>query len=62
MVTLTGPTTGRLSAIGMAIVLPTGSDALIGQVVLEDLDLRADCARGRLVVPPESPDRRVWRL
>ena len=50
------------TAITTAVVLPTGSDALIGQIVLEDLDLRADCARGRLVVPPETPDRRVWRL
>lgn len=38
-----------------AIVLPAGSEVLIGQIVLERLDLLADCARQRLVINPESP-------
>jgi hypothetical protein len=45
-----------------AFVLPEKSDPLIGQIVLERLDLRADCVQQRLVVPPESPDRPVLRL
>jgi predicted aspartyl protease len=39
-----------------AFVLPEDGVPLIGQIVLERLDLRADCAEQRLVVPPESPD------
>lgn len=38
-----------------AIVLPAGSEALIGQIVLERLDLVADCAEERLVPSPDSP-------
>lgn len=52
---------GRTTVVD-AFALPTGSDALIGQIVLQRLDLRADCARHRLVVPPETPDGPVLRL
>jgi clan AA aspartic protease len=38
-----------------AIVLPAGSEALIGQIVLERLDLVADCAEETLVPSPDSP-------
>lgn len=38
-----------------AIVLPAGSEALIGQIVLERLDLVADCAEERLAPSPDSP-------
>ncbi len=38
------------------IIGPESCDALIGQVVLEELDLLADCTNRRLVPHPESPD------
>ena len=37
------------------IVGPPGSQPLLGQIVLERLDLLVDCARGRLTPRPESP-------
>lgn len=45
---------GRTTVVD-AIVLPAGSEALIGQIVLERLDLVADCAEERLVPSPDSP-------
>ena len=65
VVTVVGPinvTIRERTTVVDAFVLPEKSDPLIGQIVLERLDLRADCARQRLVVPPESPDRPVLRL
>ncbi len=44
------------------IVIPVGADALIGQLVLERLDLIADCTNQRLTPRPESPDRPLVRL
>jgi len=39
-----------------AAILPSGTEILIGQIVLERLDLFVDC-RGQTLVPrPESPD------
>jgi clan AA aspartic protease len=52
---------GRTTVVD-AFALPEEGDPLIGQIVLERLDLLADCARQRLVVPPETPDRPVLRL
>ncbi|NCQ33292.1 MAG: clan AA aspartic protease, partial [Armatimonadetes bacterium] len=37
------------------VVGPPGSEALLGQVVLEELDLLVDSAQGKLVPRPESP-------
>lgn len=37
------------------VVGPPGSEGLLGQVVLEELDLLVDSARGKLVPRPESP-------
>jgi clan AA aspartic protease len=37
------------------IVGPPASDALIGQIVLEELDLTADCQNQTLTPRPESP-------
>lgn len=45
-----------------AFTLPVGSAPLIGQIVLERLDLMADCVSQRLTVPPESPDRPLLPL
>ena len=45
-----------------AIVVPVGADALVGQIVMERLDLIADCANQTLAPRPESPDRPLLRL
>lgn len=39
-----------------AIVEEEGTKPLLGQIVLEDLDLLVDCKNGRLMPNPESPD------
>ncbi|MBI3267382.1 MAG: aspartyl protease family protein [Planctomycetes bacterium] len=39
-----------------AVVEPGKSYALLGQIPLEGLDLRVDCAGRRLIPNPESPD------
>ena len=44
------------------IVIPTSCDALVGQIVLEGLDLVADCRNRTLAPRPESPDRPLMRL
>ena len=44
------------------IVLPQGVDALVGQLVMERLDLVADCVARTLHPRPESPDRPLMRL
>ena len=44
------------------IVLPRGADALVGQLVMERLDLVADCVAQTLHPRPESPDRPLMRL
>ena len=43
-----------------ALVL--GDEVLIGQTVLEKLDLLADCANGRLVPNPAHPDQPVSKV
>lgn len=37
------------------IVGPPGSEPLLGQIVLEAMDLLVDCSQQRLVPRPESP-------
>ena len=37
------------------IVIPPGNEVLIGQVILEELDLIADCQKRALYPRPESP-------
>ena len=44
------------------VVVPAGADALVGQVVMEQLDLVADCVTRTLGPRPESPDRPLLRL
>ncbi len=44
------------------IIGPPSSEPLIGQIVLEALDLAADCANRTLGPRPESPDRPLLKL
>jgi predicted aspartyl protease len=44
------------------IVGPPLSESLIGQVVLEELDLMADCVNRALTSRPESPDDPLLKL
>ncbi len=44
------------------IVVPEGADALIGQVVMETLDLIPDPMNQTLGPRPESPDRPLLRV
>ena len=44
------------------IVLPQGAEALVGQIIMEGLDLVADCVAQTLHPRPESPDRPLMRL
>ena len=44
------------------VVLPQGTDALVGQLVMERLDLVADHVAQTLHPRPESPDRPLMRL
>jgi len=37
------------------VVGPPGSEPLLGQIILERLDLLVDCKEGKLVPRPESP-------
>ena len=60
-----GPLTVRIGDREMptnCVVVPIGADALIGQAVMEVLDLIADCASRTLGPRPESPDRPLMRL
>ena len=43
-------------------VVPEGADALVGQIVMERLDLVADCTNRTLTPRPESPDKMMFRL
>ena len=44
------------------IVGPPMSEPLVGQIVLEALDLIADCATQTLTPRPESPDRPLLKV
>lgn len=60
-----GPLTVRIGDRWMhasCVVVPTGTDALVGQVVMEQLDLVADCVTRTLGPRPESPDLPLLRL
>ncbi len=43
-------------------VVPAGADALVGQLIMEGLDLVADCKNRSLTPRPESPDMPMFRL
>lgn len=60
-----GPLTIRLGDRFMTtdcIVGPPLSEPLIGQIVLEELDLLADCGNRTLLPRPESPDYPLLKL
>ena len=60
-----GPVTVRIGDRFMnadCIIGPPSSEPLIGQVVLESLDLLADCGNLAVVPRPESPDRPLLKL
>ena len=60
-----GPVTVRVEGRAMiteCVVLPPDSEALIGQIILERLDLMADCQAQRLHPRPESPLRPMLSL
>ena len=62
---IAGPLTVRIGdrwTSTNCVVVPAGADALVGQVVMETLDLVADCVRRTLGPRPESPDRPLLRL
>ena len=42
--------------------LVTGDEVLIGQTVLETLDLLVDCKNQRLIPNPAHPDQPVFRI
>jgi predicted aspartyl protease len=46
---------GERSMETECVVGPPRSEPLLGQIVLERLDLLVDCAQGKLVPRPESP-------
>ena len=53
---------GDRSMSADCVVLPQGTDALVGQLIMEGLDLVADCVAQTLHPRPESPDRPLMRL
>lgn len=53
---------GDRQMVGECLVVPSGAYALVGQVVLETLDLIADCANQALTPRPESPERPLLRV
>ena len=62
-VEVTGPLVVELEGrdtLEEALVL--GDEVLIGQTVLEKLDLFVDCQRGRLVPNPAHPDQPVTKV
>jgi clan AA aspartic protease len=42
--------------------LMTGNEVLIGQMVLEAIDMQVDCMNGRLIPNPAHPDQPVLKL
>ena len=48
--------------IARCIVVPAGAEPLIGQLIMEELDLIADCRNQTLTPRPESPERPLLRV
>ncbi len=44
------------------VVIPIGADPVVGQLVMEELDLVADCRARTLAPNPKSPDIPLLRL
>ena len=53
---------GNREMVTEALVVPSGAEALVGQIVLERLDLIADCLNQTLSPRPESPERPLLRV
>ncbi len=65
LLSIAGTVTVRIGQRRMdteCIVLPRGTDALVGQIVMERMDLVADCVSQTLAPRPESPDRPLLRV
>ncbi len=64
-VPIAGPVAIRIGDRRMntdCVVIPIGSDPLVGQLVVEELDLVADCRARTLAPNPKSPDIPLLRL
>ncbi|MDE0287055.1 MAG: clan AA aspartic protease [bacterium] len=62
---IAGPLTVHIGdrwTFARCIVVPPGTEALVGQIVMAALDLVADCTNQTLGPRPESPDAAVLRL
>jgi clan AA aspartic protease len=62
---IAGPLTVRIGdrwTFARCVVVPPDAEPLIGQLVMEELDLVADCRNQTLGPRPESPDSPVLRL
>lgn len=62
---IAGPLTVHIGdrwTFARCIVTPPGTEALIGQIIMEELDLVADCRNQTLGPRPEAPDAPVMRL
>ena len=62
---LAGPLTVHIGdrwTYARCVVIPTGAGPLVGQLVMEELDLVADCVTRTLGPRPESSDRPLLRL
>ncbi|MCY4371748.1 MAG: clan AA aspartic protease [bacterium] len=62
---IAGPLTVHIGdrwTFARCVVTPPGTEALIGQIVMEELDLVADCRNQTLGPRPEAPDAPVLRL
>ena len=64
-VPIAGPVSIRIGDRRMntdCVVVPNGVDPLIGQLIMEELDLVADCRARTLTPNPKSPDIPLLRI
>ena len=62
---IAGPLTVHIGdrwTFARCVVTPPGTEALVGQIIMEELDLVADCRNRTLGPRPEAPDAPVLRL
>ena len=62
---IAGPLTVHIGdrwTFARCVVVPSDADPLIGQLVMEELDLVADCRNQTLGPRPDAPDAPVLRL
>ena len=53
---------GDRATVTRCIVVPEDAEPLIGQLIMEELDLIADCLNQTLAPRPESPERPLLRV